>query len=310
MTINELSKTLDKVQLWLIWVLRILMVIAAFCKAVDICVQHHWGYIPFVAIALGLSSVLLGFLWICFGAAKNIAYVYVKAYKDKVVPQIEQDAIAEYLRQNPTVTEHVNVEAEEKSSESEVPEAKAETLDEHLVRLHSIEEMKRLSQENALRDQLASFMAKCEYETRMTEQKYQKAQENKRECILNYARWTFMLHGYKDPAVLYQLNECVAFFIKFGTPLKTLSIDIPNNGQLKQYDICHFGWNIAHQYGIPSEETAEFLKYTFHTWFEKTEPDSIAKNIKSKSKFEKIQIDDQILEHLDSLRESLGLCEG
>ena len=74
-----------------------------------------------------------------------------------------------YLRQNPTVTEHVNVEAEEKSSESEVLEAKVETLDEHLVRLHSIEEMKGPSQENALRDQLASFMAKCEYETRMTE---------------------------------------------------------------------------------------------------------------------------------------------
>lgn len=279
---------MDAVYKWLFRIITVLLALLAIGKAILVCGEHHWGYIPCALLAILYFLLLYGFFRLCFWGGEKLAYIYIKAYKDKVIPKIEVEAIEKYLAEHP-------IEKAPTPSQTPTPSTT------------SIEQLHQQSEDNAAQGKLAAFIAVCKNEAEQMERKVAVAEEEKQKKVLDYARWTMMLHGYKDPAVLYQINECVSFLIKYKAALRTTAIDIPENRNLLRIDLCHFAWNIGHQYNIPVETIGEFVKYTFRAAFQNSEMSTIGKNLKSKGKTEKIPIDDDILNHLDELKAQLGL---
>jgi hypothetical protein len=61
----------------------------------------------------------------------------------------------------------------------------------------------------------------------------------------------------------------------------------------------NFSWNIANQYGVEPALTAQFVLSTFKMWFANTEVSSLMKNPKVTSGKLNIEMDFNMLEHLD-----------
>jgi len=61
----------------------------------------------------------------------------------------------------------------------------------------------------------------------------------------------------------------------------------------------NFSWNIANQYGVEPALTAQFVLSTFKMWFANTEVSSLMKNPKVTSGKLNVEINFNILEHLD-----------
>ena len=51
--------------------MSVLFAILAICKAMLTCIEHQWGVIPGVLIALFLFGVLYGIFWFCFWFAEK-----------------------------------------------------------------------------------------------------------------------------------------------------------------------------------------------------------------------------------------------
>lgn len=61
----------------------------------------------------------------------------------------------------------------------------------------------------------------------------------------------------------------------------------------------NFSWNIANQYGVEPALTAQFVLSTFKMWFANTEVSSLMKNPKVTSGKLNVEINFNILEHLE-----------
>lgn len=128
---------------WFIYAFEVLFVILAILKSMDICVAHHWGYIPCAVIAIVIFACLYGFLRLCFRIAEFLTNKYANVYKNKVLPRIEMQAIDRYIAEHPL--------PEDKSEEREEVESDVQGM-------NSLNELK-----NA-RMNLEQFMATCKIE--------------------------------------------------------------------------------------------------------------------------------------------------
>ena len=64
-----------------------------------------------------------------------------------------------------------------------------------------------------------------------------------------------------------------------------------------QISLKNFAWNIAFQYNISRDVTAQFVMQTFHEWFDNSTLDTIRKNLRTTTGNHKIKIDEQIIKH-------------
>ena len=62
-----------------------------------------------------------------------------------------------------------------------------------------------------------------------------------------------------------------------------------------QISIKNFAWNIAFQYDISRDVTAQFVMQTFHEWFANSTIDTIRKNLRTTTGKHKIPIDEHIV---------------
>lgn len=97
---------------WFIYVWMVLFAFLAIFISMDICVAHHWGYIPCAAIAIAIFACLYGFLRLCFRIAEFVTTKYADVYINKVLPRIEMQAIDRYIAEHP-LTEDKPEEREE-----------------------------------------------------------------------------------------------------------------------------------------------------------------------------------------------------
>lgn len=255
---------------WFRRITTVLLAVLSILKAIIICGEHYWGYIPCVLIAVGLFVLLYGLLRLCLFAAEKLVYAYVKAYKEKVVSRIEVEAIDRYIE----------------NAKDEMPAVK--TAEEQTAPMTSKERM-------------AQFMAACEEERKAYIEKKEVADAEKLEKIQMYARNTLRPFDFTDEE-LFQVCECVISLVVLGVVVPTLPVTIEKTGRktlLTQHDLENFGWNIAYQYGIANQLTAQFVLYTFREWFKSTEASTIAKNLRNTRGRHNIEIDERILDKID-----------
>lgn len=86
---------------WFHITITVLLAILAVGKAILICGEHHWGYIPCATIAIVLFACFYGFLRFCFWTGAKIALSYIEAYQKHVRPRIEVEAIQKYIAEHP-----------------------------------------------------------------------------------------------------------------------------------------------------------------------------------------------------------------
>lgn len=222
--------------------LTVLLAILAVGKAILICGEHHWGYIPCAAIAIVLFACFYGFLRFCFWAGTKIVLSYIEAYQKHVRPRIEVEAIQKYIAEHPV---------------------------EKLVQQSPIEEMAEHNQILNQEERLRRFMETCKREREQFITIKEKADEEKLVKVQAYVRQTLMPFDFTDEE-LFQVSECIVSLVVHGVVVPTLPIKIEKTGkkeQLTQHDLANLSWNIAYQYNIPNKLAAQFAQYTFSAWF-------------------------------------------
>ena len=207
-------------------------------------------------------------------AADKITNAFAKVYHEKVVPRIQQKAINEYKEENPLSQPSISDESYN-NKENNLPKHQ---------------------------ERLAKFMEKCEEERQAFIAKKDKADSEKLEKILLYARNTPRPFDFTDKD-LFQVCEAIQSLVIHRVVLTNLPIKIERTGKktkLTNHDLSNFGWNIANQFEIPTGEIVEFLSTTFKEWFKNTEPSTIAKNLRNTRGRHNIEIDTNILDWIDT----------
>lgn len=95
---------------------------------------------------------------------------------------------------------------------------------------------------------------------------------------------------------IFQICECVRYFVTNRQAL-SVNIHIKRRTTVTQISLKNFAWNIAFQYNISRDVTAQFVMQTFHEWFDNSTLDTIRKNLRTTTGNHKIKIDEQIIKH-------------
>ena len=137
------------------------------------------------------------------------------------------------------------------------------------------------------------------YEYQREQQQYQQQKEReedeKLQAVLQYTRNTFRQFDFSEEEI-FQICECVRYFV---TNRKALSVNIhiKRRTTVTQISLKNFAWNIAFQYNISREITAQFVMQSFYEWFANSTLDTIRKNLRTTTGNHKIKIDEQIIKH-------------
>lgn len=135
------------------------------------------------------------------------------------------------------------------------------------------------------------------YEYQHEEQQYlqrkEREEDEKLQAVLQYTRNTFRQFDFNEEEI-FQICECVRYFV---TNRQTLSvgIHIKRRSAVTQISLKNFAWNIAFQYNISRDVTAQFVMQTFHEWFANSTLDTIRKNLRTTTGKHKIKIDEHIV---------------
>ena len=250
-----------------------LIAIFSILWGILICIDNLWNIWLCIPIGLGIFILTYGFFWLCMFAAEKITNAFAKVYHEKVVPRTQQKAIDKYKEENPPVT-------------ITIPDEKV------IIQEPKIPENQK---------RLAKFMEKCEEERQAFITKKDKADSEKLEKILLYARNTLRPFDFTDEE-LFQVCEAIRSLAIHKVMLPNIPIKIERTGKktkLTNHDLSNFGWNIANQFEITTGEIVEFLSTTFKEWFKNTEPSTIAKNLRNTRGRHNIEIDPNILDKVD-----------
>ncbi len=216
---------MDNINKYLRYAIVILLALLSILKAMDICIDHNWGFISCSLISIAIFGCVYGFYRLCFIIAKHVTYAYANVYKNKVIPRIEMQAIDRYIAEHPIP----EIQPEEETTE--------QTMD----------ASNRLK--NAQMN-LEQFIAACQMERKAMMAEKEKADAEKLEKILLYTRQTFMKFDFTDEE-LYQLNECVKTFVTLHAVLPAVNVHIVKKRILSQGDLKNFSWNIANHITVP-----------------------------------------------------------
>ena len=145
-----------------------------------------------------------------------------------------------------------------------------------------------------VQERLNLFHNEYQYEQEQYRQQKEKADIEKLEAILKYTRDTFKKLEMEE-AEIYQICESVRYFVTNNQTLSITELRIRKRTHITQIALKNFAWNIAFQYGIGGELTAEFVLVTFNEWFANSTLDTIRKNLRTTSGNHKIEIDEHII---------------
>lgn len=136
------------------------------------------------------------------------------------------------------------------------------------------------------------------YEYQSEQQEYAKRKEMEDDAnltaMLKYTRDTFFRLGF-DEAEVFQIYECVRYFLTNRQPLSNTEIRISKRPTVTQIALKNFAWNIAYPYNISGDATAAFVLNTFNEWFTNTTIATIKKTLRTTNGRHKIEIDEKVL---------------
>lgn len=147
-------------------------------------------------------------------------------------------------------------------------------------------------------DILIKRMELFHYEYQHEQEQYllQKGREaDEKLCaVLKYTRNTFKRLDFDEDEVS-QICECVRYFVTNKQLLTATEIHIKKRTPVTQISLKNFAWNIAFQYDISRDITAQFVMQTFNEWFSNSTIDTIRKNLRTTAGRHKIEIDENII---------------
>ena len=139
------------------------------------------------------------------------------------------------------------------------------------------------------------FHYEYQHEERQYLQQKEREEDEKLQAVLQYTRNTFRQFDFSEEEI-FQICECVRYFV---TNRQTLSanVHIKRRTAITQISLKNFAWNIAFQYNISRDVTAQFVMQTFYEWFLNSTIDTIRKNLRTTTGKHKIKIDENIIKH-------------
>lgn len=137
------------------------------------------------------------------------------------------------------------------------------------------------------------FHQEYQYEQQQYVQRKENADEAKLQAVLKYTKDTFKNLDF-DEAEIFQLCECVRYFVTNKQPLTHTDIRIRRRVSVTQIALKNFAWNIAFQYNIGGDATALFVMHTFNEWFANSTLETIRKNLRTTTGRHKIEINEKI----------------
>lgn len=138
------------------------------------------------------------------------------------------------------------------------------------------------------------FHQEYQYEQQQYVQRKENADEAKLQAVLKYTKDTFKNLDF-DEAEIFQLCECVRYFVTNKQPLTQTDIRIKRRVTVTQIALKNFAWNIAFQYNIGGDATALFVMHTFNEWFANSTLETIRKNLRTTTGRHKIEINEKII---------------
>ena len=137
------------------------------------------------------------------------------------------------------------------------------------------------------------FHYEYQHEERQYLQQKKREEDEKLQAVLQYTRNTFRQFDF-DEEEIFQICECVRYFVTNRQALN-INIHIKRRTTVTQISLKNFAWNIAFQYNISRDVTAQFVMQTFQEWFVNSTIDTIRKNLRTTTGRHKIKIDEQIV---------------
>lgn len=131
------------------------------------------------------------------------------------------------------------------------------------------------------------------HEERQYLQQKEKEEDEKLQAVLQYTRNTFRQFDFNEEEI-FQICECVRYFVTNRQALTNTNIHIKRRVAVTQISLKNFAWNIAFQYNIGRNITAQFVMHTFHEWFANSTIDTIRKNLRTTTGNHRIKIDEHI----------------
>ena len=133
------------------------------------------------------------------------------------------------------------------------------------------------------------FHNEYKQEEQQYRQQKEKAEDEKLQAVLQYTRDTFKRLEFEE-AEVYQICESVRYFVTNRQVLTQTDVRIKRKANITQIDLKNFAWNIAFQYSIGGDITAQFVMQTFNEWFANCTLDTIRKNLRTTTGRRKIEI--------------------
>lgn len=150
------------------------------------------------------------------------------------------------------------------------------------------------NKEDILMKRMELFHYEYQHEQQQYRQRKEKEEDEKLYAILQYTRNTFRRLDF-DEEEIFQICECVRYFVTNRQALTSTSMHIKRRTDVTQISLKNFAWNIAYQYNISRDVTAQFVMHTFHEWFANSTIDTIRKNLRTTTGRHKIEIDTNIM---------------
>lgn len=138
-----------------------------------------------------------------------------------------------------------------------------------------------------------------QHEERQYLQQKEREEDEKLQAVLQYTRNTFRQFDFSEEEI-FQICECVRYFVTNQQALSSASNRIKRRAAVTQISLKNFAWNIAFQYNISRDVTAQFVMQTFHEWFANSTLDTIRKNLRTTTGKHKIKIDEHIISSLQN----------
>ena len=137
------------------------------------------------------------------------------------------------------------------------------------------------------------FHYEYQHEERQYLQHKEREEDEKLQAVLQYTRNTFRQFDFSEEEI-FQICECVRYFVTNRQALR-VNIHIKRRAAVTQISLKNFAWNIAFQYNISRDVTAQFVMQTFHEWFANSTLDTIRKNLRTTTGKHRIKINEYIV---------------
>ena len=151
---------------------------------------------------------------------------------------------------------------------------------------------------NILMKRMELFHCEYQHEEQQYLQQKEREENEKLKAILQYTRNTFRQFDFNEEEI-FQICECVQYFVTNRQAL-SVNIHIKRRTAVTQISLKNFAWNIAFQYNICRDVTAQFVMQTFHEWFANSTIETIRKYLRTTTGKHKIKIDEHIISSLQN----------